>query len=76
MYAYKGSRSLLQLALFMTDLVDGATDLLVDKRGGNGGSKTGGSRLEERPEAAASFSFKWRLDLDGSNWTIKKRNDA
>lgn len=64
---YKGSRSLLQLALFMTDLVDGATDLLPVKRGGRGGSKTGGSKLVAKPDAAASFSFKWRLDFDGSN---------
>ena len=63
---YKGSRSLLQLALFMTDLVEVARDLLPAIRGGKGGSKTGGSKLEDNPEASASFSFKWRFDFDGS----------
>lgn len=53
----------------MTDLVDGAIDLLpaMLRADDTGRSKICGSRLEDKPAAAASFSFKLRLDFDGSN---------
>jgi hypothetical protein len=53
----------------MMDLVDGAMDLLpaMLRADDTGRSKAGGSRLEDKPAAAASFSFKLRLDFDGSN---------
>jgi hypothetical protein len=50
----------------MTDLVDGAIDLLpaMLRADDTGRSKICGSRLEDKPAAAASFSFKLRLDFD------------
>lgn len=56
----------------MTDLVEGAMDLLPAMlRGESGGLKSGVSMLEvDKPVASASFSFKLRLDFDGSICSI------
>lgn len=79
--SYNGSRSPLQLLtvvvlfiLAVTDLLAAIDDpplakmdfLLLD------GRKPGGSKMGcSSPDAMASFSFKWRFDLEGSIY-IKK----
>jgi hypothetical protein len=62
----------------MTDLVDGAIDLLpaMLRADDTGRSKAGGSRLVDRPAAAASFSFKLRLDFDGSNCSFSPKRQS
>lgn len=56
---YKGSRSLLQLPLFMMDRVEWANDLLPGKGGSNEASNVGESTFDEEgtPVEDSSFSL-------------------